>query len=195
MNATLIIARHGNTFGANETPRRVGGRTDIPLTAFGRRQAIALGRRLKTMGISPDVVYCSNLKRTRETASLAIKAAGWIAPIKVDKRFKEIDYGVDENKTENEVIDRIGVSGIQNWDKHNIAPTGWMVDAKELKLMWINFAKTLKGTTLVITSNGIARFAPSIGQNAKLSTGAFGIICENNKKLQLKSWNIRPSVI
>ncbi len=40
----LVIVRHGNTFEAGETPRRIGARTDLPLTAAGLEQAEALGR-------------------------------------------------------------------------------------------------------------------------------------------------------
>ena len=47
----LYIARHGNTFEAGEAPRRVGRRTDLPLTAAGRAQAEALGRRFAADGV------------------------------------------------------------------------------------------------------------------------------------------------
>jgi broad specificity phosphatase PhoE len=40
----IVIVRHGNTFEAGETPRRIGARTDLPLTADGQAQADALGR-------------------------------------------------------------------------------------------------------------------------------------------------------
>ena len=38
----LLIVRHGNTFETGETPRRVGLRTDLPLSSSGRKQANAL---------------------------------------------------------------------------------------------------------------------------------------------------------
>ena len=31
MTTRIIIARHGNTFAKDETPRRVGGRTDLDI--------------------------------------------------------------------------------------------------------------------------------------------------------------------
>ena len=31
---TLVVIRHGNTFEADEEPRRVGARTDLPLTCL-----------------------------------------------------------------------------------------------------------------------------------------------------------------
>ena len=52
---TLVIARHGNTFESGETPRRVGARTDLPLTEKGRQQAQAIGHYLKEHDLIPDV--------------------------------------------------------------------------------------------------------------------------------------------
>ncbi|HAO37083.1 MAG TPA: histidine phosphatase family protein, partial [Hyphomonas sp.] len=37
--ARLIIVRHGNTFDKGDTVTRVGGRTDLPLSASGLAQA------------------------------------------------------------------------------------------------------------------------------------------------------------
>ena len=50
---TLIIARHGNTFGPEDTPTRVGARTDVPLVGSGLEQGRALGRWLKAQGLRP----------------------------------------------------------------------------------------------------------------------------------------------
>ena len=47
----FIVVRHGNTFEADEQPRRIGARTDLPLTAKGVEQARALGRRTRLCGL------------------------------------------------------------------------------------------------------------------------------------------------
>ena len=65
---TLIIARHGNTFGPNDTPTRVGAQTDLPLVESGQEQAKKLGTYLKENNLTPEITYCSELKRTIETA-------------------------------------------------------------------------------------------------------------------------------
>ena len=72
---TLIIARHGNTFGPDDTPTRVGARTDIPLVEKGREQAKAIGKYLREQEMIPDVVYASKLKRAIETAEIAVQAS------------------------------------------------------------------------------------------------------------------------
>lgn len=161
----LIIARHGNTFRAGEPPRRIGARTDLPLVE--RDKATALGEYLK-LHFLPDVVYCSPLLRTRQTAEIALQTAGLIhLPLNFDDRFLEIDYGPDENKTEDEVIHRIGQRALDLWNSEGVLPDGWAVDVEQLKATWIAFFQELAiqhqgHRILVVTSNGIARFAPVI---------------------------------
>lgn len=214
---TLIIARHGNTFGSNDTPTRVGAKTDIPLVEKGKAQGKAIGQYLKDNDLLPDAVYSSTLQRTKETAKQALQVCGISTHIYELEIFNEIDYGVDENQTEETVIARIGKDAIEEWDKHAIAPEGWHVDPDDIIQSWRDFAhqisKThdtitnnvmdLSETILVVTSNGIARFAPHItddfedfaANNAiKLSTGALGILKFSQGKWRVSAWNIRPTL-
>lgn len=202
---TLIIARHGNTFETSETARRVGAGTDIPLVEKGRDQARAIGRYLKENRLIPDVVYSSPLQRAQETAKIAVKESGVSNPVFTLDIFNEIDYGPDENKPEHEVIARIGAAGIENWDKRGIIPPGWNADAAEIIANWKDFAGQARAhddneTILVVTSNGIARFAPHLtgdfesfrrNHPLKLSTGALGIL-EYKNGWAVKDWNIKP---
>ena len=68
---TLIIARHGNTFGPDVTPTRIGARTDLPLVESGQTQGEKLGAWLKENEVYPEVVYSSELQRTKQTAEIA----------------------------------------------------------------------------------------------------------------------------
>ncbi len=203
---TLIIARHGNTFDPGDTPTRVGARTDLPLVEKGREQAEAMGRYLKENRLIPDVVYSSTLKRTVDTATIAIKASGVTNPVYQLDIFNEIDYGPDENKPEAEVIARIGEQAIKDWDEHALVPDGWKVDPGEIIEHWRGFAQQISAfndneTVLVVTSNGIARFAPYItgdfegfraAHSIKLSTGALGVLKHENGAWRCDWWNIRP---
>ena len=201
----LIIARHGNTFTEKDTPTRVGARTDLPLVKKGKDQAIALGLHLKNAGLTPDTVYSSILQRTKETAQLAMRAYKIDNHINELDIFNEIDYGVDENQTENKVIARIGKDAIDKWDKNAIPPIGWKVNPQQVIDNWRNFAIKYShdnnNTILIVTSNGIARFAPYITDDfesfsarhpIKLSTGAFGIIELYHGKWRVTEWNTRP---
>ena len=203
---TLIIARHGNTFGAGDIPTRVGKHTDLPLVEKGLEQGAAIGRYLKDGSLIPDVVYASNLQRTQQTAKAAIEASGVTNPIFTLDIFDEIDYGPDENKPEADVIARIGEQAITDWDKDAKVPKGWKVDPDEIIRNWIGFGEQIRAfddneTVLVVTSNGIARFAPHLTgdfdgfaatHEIKLSTGAMGILRFEGGQWDVQGWNICP---
>ncbi len=203
---TLIIARHGNTFGPEDTPTRVGARTDLPLVEKGIAQAEALGKYLNKNRMIPDVIYSSHLRRTYDTAKIAVKSSGVSNPVYQLDIFNEIDYGPDENKTESEVIARIGAEAIAAWDAHAVVPDGWEVNPQEIIKNWIDFADQIAAhddneTVLVVTSNGIARFAPHItgdfegfakAHDIKLSTGALAILKHERGAWRIEEWNIKP---
>ncbi|MGB4056621.1 MAG: histidine phosphatase family protein [Alphaproteobacteria bacterium] len=203
---TLIIARHGNTFEAGDTPRRVGARTDIPLVDSGREQARAIGRYLKNNRLIPDVVYASELQRTQETAQIAIAESGVSNPVYTLDIFNEIDYGPDENKTAAEVTLRIGAQAIKDWDQKCIVPPDWNVDTDAIIKNWLDFADHIRQhedneTVMVVTSNGIARFAIHLAPNVmefkknnaiKLSTGAIAILKHIGDEWVIHEWNIKP---
>lgn len=212
---TLIIARHGNTFSAGDTLTRVGARTDLPLVEKGREQAKALGQYLKEHQLIPDAAYCSTLQRTQETAKIALDASGARVRAYPLAIFDEVDYGPDENKTEEDVIARIGKKAIEEWDKNAIVPNGWKINPDEVIENWIGFGRQISQThdtvtnkvldisetILVVTSNGIARFAPYLTDrytaftqeyDIKLSTGSLGILRFNGDHWHVESWNIKP---
>lgn len=206
MNTTLIIARHGNTFNKGETSTRVGARTDLPLTEKGREQATAIGEYLKTNSLVPDVSYSSNLKRTIETAEIAVRAAGYPQPTYQLDIFNEIDYGPDENKPEEEVIARLGEQALKDWDEHATVPDGWLVDPDQIIKNWYDFADQISAhrdneTVLAVTSNGTARFAPHLtgdfeafreNHSIKISTGALCILKHDDQGWHIEEWNVKP---
>ena len=65
---TLLIVRHGESVWNAEG--RIQGHTDIGLSDKGAEQARLLGKRLAQLPI--DVAYTSDLKRSSETAKLAL---------------------------------------------------------------------------------------------------------------------------
>ncbi|MCC6598509.1 MAG: histidine phosphatase family protein [Alphaproteobacteria bacterium] len=202
----LIIARHGNTFSTGETPTRVGARTDLPLVETGKQQARAIGKYLKENSLIPDVVYASHLQRTLQTAQIAIEESGIKNPVFPLDIFNEIDYGPDENQREDTVLARIGAQAIKDWDEHAIVPPGWLVQPESIVQNWLNFADHIRAhddneTILVVTSNGIARFAPYItgdfegfraAHKIKLSTGALAIFDYRDGAWSCREWNLRP---
>ena len=204
----LIIARHGNTFAPDDIPTRVGARTDIPLVEKGRTQAQQLGQWLKGQELSPARIIAGPLKRTRETAEIARDTMGLDCAITIDERLREIDYGPDENLTEDLVTARIGADAIRDWDEKAIVPDGWKVDPQKLQQDWHDIAAELLRNhsgqnILIVTSNGTARFAPHLtgdftvfraAHDLKLATGAIGILefNEGDDCWHAECWNLRP---
>jgi len=124
----------------------------------------------------------------------------------VNPLFNEIDYGVDENKPEAEVVDRVGAEALKAWDENAIVPKGWQVDVPKIIQGWLDFGASCVQNhggkkILVITSNGIARFAPHLtgafeafrrDHKLKISTGALAILTHENGVWKIEGWNIKP---
>lgn len=182
---TLIIARHGNTFRKGETPTRVGSRTDLELVEEER--GLGIGRYLLKLGLQPTRILAAPLKRTMGTAQLAAQALGSTCVVQPDARFIEVDYGPDENKTEDEVMTRLGTVACQNegidpaslspeeliakgseaierWNTQALVPDSWKVDVDAIRRNWQELAAEVQEgeVLLCVSSNGTIRFAPCI---------------------------------
>lgn len=202
----FIIVRHGNTFESGSPPRRIGARTDLPLTARGMEQARALGAHFAARGIRFDRALMSPLTRTRQTAEAILEMQECSPKPEPAEFLREIDYGPDENALEDDVIARIGKPALAAWETRAEAPEGWIVNADERIAAWKALLANGEGpeqTTLLVASNGSARFAlmadPALALAAqgldslKLPTGGFGVIKRDmDGTLALANWGARP---
>lgn len=197
----VYICRHGNTFDKGDTVTRVGARTDLRLSSSGIRQAEELAGHLSSVKF--DKIYCSPLKRTKQTAMAILEKQQSSPEIIFAPFLKEIDYGPDENMPEEAVVERIGQDALNLWEESAIPPKGWLLDPAEIKREWKKFFESLSeiqaDNTLVMTSNGTARFVFDIADELpadaprKLRTASYGIIkVTNNNELIMSSWNVRP---
>lgn len=84
----IFMARHGQT-DYNVEDRIQGNRVDGSLNEEGRRQAEDLAQSLRTAHF--DVIYCSPLKRARETAEAIARVCK--SPIVERDELKERDFG------------------------------------------------------------------------------------------------------
>ncbi len=91
----LFLVRHGQSVWNDE--KRIQGQQDIPLGDEGRKQAIALGGRLK--GKQFQACFSSPLKRATETAELILKASGNSIPIITLPELMERNFGDWEGKS------------------------------------------------------------------------------------------------
>jgi len=90
----LILSRHGQT--SYNSERRFTGWHDPPLTSTGRAEARALGRALRDQSI--DAAYCSDLRRTIETAALSLRDHDNLEPTQ-DSALREASFGAWQGLT------------------------------------------------------------------------------------------------
>lgn len=202
----FIIVRHGNTFEAGETPRRIGARTDLPLTQAGLTQASALGQHFAARGWRFSRVLVSPLQRTRQTAEAIMAEQGAKLDLEEAEFLREIDHGPDEDQPEDAVRGRIGSDALAAWEREATVPDGWEADAEKRIAAWRELLASQDahaGPVLLVTSNGAARFAllaePALQAEAarletlKLPTGGYGVIERDaSGNLMLDCWGLRP---
>ena len=181
------------------TPRRIGARTDLPLTGAGRAQAEALGRRFAARDLQFTRVLSGPLSRARDTARLMLPFLETRPPVETVTFLNEVDHGPDENQPEDAVLTRIGAEALRRWDDEGLAPAGWQVDREARLLSWRKLCveTPASGAVLLVTSNGAARFALLAAGLArgglKLRTGAYGVIeAGSDGPLRLVEWDRRP---
>ena len=93
--SVVYLARHGET--AWSLSGQHTGRTDLPLTERGERNARALGERLR--GLTVARVFTSPLQRAARTCELA----GFGAAAEIDRDLVEWDYGQYEGRRSAEI--------------------------------------------------------------------------------------------
>lgn len=90
---TLVFIRHGQS-AANLEPHIINGRGNHhPLSPLGEQQAALVGPWLLDRYSQPDAVVASPAVRTRETARIALLAAGLDIPVTYEDDFQELSAG------------------------------------------------------------------------------------------------------
>lgn len=202
----LILIRHGNTFEAGELPRRVGARTDLPLTEKGEEQAYAAANRIAARHLPLSALIAGPLSRTRRFAEIIANQTE--AVFTVDERLLEIDYGFWENQTDDEIRASYGPAALDAWDKDGVWPEdmAWVPSEEKVKKNVRSFLdeqrKLLETRStknrVAVTSNGILRFVHQSvtgeppGQKAKVGTGCFCLLSPTENGWRIDEWNEKP---
>lgn len=122
----IYLMRHGQTVWNAE--QRLQGRMDSPLTTAGVEQALAFGRRLRTLLPDPAAArtVASPLSRAWQTAVLAVSEMGVDpASIELDARLVEHAFGAWEGLNWAEVQrDHAESVAARMADKWNVAAPG-----------------------------------------------------------------------
>lgn len=206
----LILARHGNTFLANEPAYYVGSQHDLPLVPFGIEQAQAIGLNLLKQNCHLTAVYTGPLQRMKSTAQQALNSMHSDLPIILDERLNELDYGLWSGLTSQEVRQRFGDADYEAWEKKSSWPSqGQWSESEDAVIARITaFAHDLaqryteQDTILVVASNGCLRYFLKLIPNAfeekiqqqqlKIGTGHLCCLQYQNNAWTLKYWNQKP---
>jgi len=189
----IVLVRHGETPWSTE--RRHTGRTDLPLTEAGAREASRLALRLSKF--IPDHVLTSPLLRARETARLA----GFPQAEVVDN-LAEWHYGTLEGMTLEEIHQQM-----PGWLVfRDGSPRGETVEQViERADAVVAHLRTLDGNTLIFSHGHFSRVLTarwcgldlSICPHLLLNTTSLGVLGydQDRDRPAIRAWNIRESFI
>jgi len=185
----VYLARHGET--AWSLSGQHTGRTDLPLTERGERNARQLGERLK--GLTFGKIFTSPLQRAIRTCELA----GFGAAVEVDADLFEWNYGDYEGRRTAEILAerpdwqlfRDGCPGGESPDQ---------VAARADRV--VSRMRAIKGDALLFSSGHFLRvlaarwlgLEPAAGRYFLLSTASLGILAYEHNALAepvIRLWN------
>lgn len=183
----IWLARHGETEWSRSG--RHTGRTDIPLTEVGRREAEALGRELG--GRRFALVLSSPLSRALETCRLA----GYGDAARTSDDLLEWDYGPVEGRTSAEM--RRERPGWTIWTSD--VPLGEPVEAVAARAdRVLAQAAAAPGDVLLFAHGHVLRILgarwlglePRGGRLFLLGTAALSVLGEEGGTRVFRSWNV-----
>ncbi len=188
MAIELWLVRHGET--AWSLSGAHTGRTDIPLTARGRDQAIALGSRLR--GRQFAIVSTSPLERARETCQLA----GFGDAAQTDPDLMEWDYGEYEGRTTTQIH-----AERPDWSLWEMgAPGGETAEQVAVRARRvIGKALSAGGNALLFGHGHCLRvlaacwtgLSPVNGKLLALGTASLSVLGHERETRVIESWNLR----
>ena len=118
---TLILLRHGeSTWNASN---QFTGWHDVPLSDWGRQEAVEAARLLAEAGLEPEVVHISVLTRAIQTADLTLEAMGrlWL-PVRRSWRLNERHYGALQGLNKAQTAAQYGEAQVKIWRRSYDVP-------------------------------------------------------------------------
>jgi broad specificity phosphatase PhoE len=195
MPSLVVLVRHGETEWSVD--RRHTGRTDVPLSAAGRRRAAALGPVLAALpGIDSAVVRTSPLQRARETCTLA----GFGDRAEVWPDLREWDYGVFEGRRTAEI--RETIPGWSVWTHpieggESVSDVGARTDRVIERLLALEESALLFAHAHVLRILG-ARWCgldPSAGRALTLDAAGVSLLGWEHEYRVIERWNVASGVL
>ena len=190
MAENVVLVRHGETDWSRDG--RHTGRTDIPLTAAGRRQAEGLAAPLHAWPFA--LVLSSPLQRALDTCRLA----GYGANAQVRPDLMEWDYGRYEGLTSRQIV--VENPGWSLWrdgapDGETPADVGHRVDRV------IGELRQTAGDVLIFAHGHVLRVLtarwlgepPEGGRHYALQTGTLSVLSHEHDDPVILRWNLPPT--
>jgi broad specificity phosphatase PhoE len=185
----VVVVRHGETEWSRDGKHT--GRTDVPLTERGRRDAEALGAFLGSRRF--ELVLTSPLSRASETCRLA--GFGDVAVASDD--LVEWDYGAYEGRTTKEIREerpgwtlwRDGVPGGET-----AAEVGARVDRVVARVRQVDgdSAVFAHGHVLRVLAARWLGLRPAEGRLFALDTATIGVLGYERETAVVRLWNRHP---
>ena len=185
----IVLVRHGETEWSR-TGRHTG-RTDVPLTEQGRREAEAVGVALRERRFA--LVLTSPLQRAMETCRLA-----GVADDAVERdELQEWDYGEYEGRKTIEI--RRERPGWSVWREgvprgETLADVGARADRviEEVREATGDVAVFAHGHLLRVLAARWLRLEPSAGRLLALDPCSISVLGYERETAVIRSWNARP---
>ncbi|MFZ5782525.1 MAG: histidine phosphatase family protein [Pseudomonadota bacterium] len=163
MRHPIYLFRHGET--AWNAERRAQGHLDSPLTAAGRAQAEAMGRRLavelRLAGCPPAkvAVRASPLGRVRETLAIAGPAAGLVHDEACfDDRLREVSWGDWDGCTGPEIERRwpgeMAARRLAHWTYRPPAGESYEMAVARVRPAFSDIARLAEARTVAVFAHG-----------------------------------------
>ena len=184
----LWLVRHGATEWSES--RRHTGRTDLPLTDAGRREAAKLVRPLDAVQFA--AAFVSPLTRARETARIA----GFADAVVLDD-LREWDYGVYEGRTTAEIREEIPKWSV--WA--DPIPDGEAIDAVGARVATVlDRCAAVDGRVVVFAHAHVLRILtavalglpPTAGRLLTLDSGSVSVLGREHDDRVIRRWNWTP---
>src|SRR2546423_487235 len=189
-NQVVVLVRHGETEWSRDG--RHTGKTDIPLTDDGRRQAKALGATLSAWQFA--LVLTSPLERARDTCKLA----GYGNRAQVRAELVEWDYGGYEGLTSRQ----IAVTNPE-WSLWRDGGPGGETAADVARRVdrVIVEVRGIDGDALIFAHGHVLRVlasrwlgeAPEGGRHHSLPTAALSVLGSEHQDPVIRHWNQPPA--
>lgn len=190
MAQSVVLARHGETEWSRSL--RHTGKTDLPLTEEGRRQASALGPRLRAWTFA--LVLTSPLQRALETCRLA----GYGEQAQVRRDLVEWDYGRYEGLTTAQIQEIH-----PNWSLWRDGCPGGedAVDVGRRVERVIAEVRGVDGDMLIFAHGHVLRVLtarwlgepPEGGRHYALQTATLSVLGYEHADPVIRQWNLPPS--